>query len=116
MPAPKVQWTPLLRNQVLTLWREGKTASQIAAIMGDEFTHNMILGQLYHHGHMRTGKGSEGVPRRKGTGQRQVRASYPDVEVYKVHPMWGMEEDERRRMIINRAAKGARQAIMESMQ
>ena len=115
MPAPKVNWTPLLRYQVLTLWREGRTATHIAAIMGDEFTHNMILGQLYHHGHMRTGKGSEGIPRRKGTGQRQVRASYSDVEVYKVHPMWGMEDDERRRMIINRAAKGARQTIMESM-
>lgn len=110
MPGPKVAWTPLLRNQVLTLWREGKSASEIAKIMGPDFSRNMVLGQLFHTGNMRSGVGSNGLSPKKKLAVQRMRASEREYQPeYVVHEMWSMEEDKRRRAIISRAARGARE-------
>ena len=76
-------------------------------------TKNMVLGQLFHMGEMRSGKAVNGVsPRQPGnrTYTYQKREKVPPMIV---NDVWSMEEDARRKAFINRAAKGAREMLRE---
>lgn len=113
MPVPKVVWTDDLRAQVKALYRSGKTAREVAAIMGDGITHNMVLGQLYSMGAMRSGKASNGESPRLLSSRKGP--TYPKREkapVSHVNEVWGMDEDARRLKFAQRAAKGARAQLL----
>lgn len=117
MPAPKVEWTDAMREQVRQLYLvEGKSAREIAETMGGDITKNMVLGQLYSMGAMRNGKASNGESPRLLKAQKPP--TYPKREtgpISYVNEMWGMEEDARRRKFAQRAAKGAKAQLMAIM-
>lgn len=119
MPAPKIKWTDDLRNKVKELWREGKSSPEIASILGREFTKNMVLGQLYAMGEMRSGKASNGAsprqpkPRPKTYAKREKDPNKPP----QANDVWGADDETRRRRFTQKAAAGARAqlAALEAM-
>ncbi|MEQ9634623.1 MAG: hypothetical protein RLW68_00915 [Devosia marina] len=117
MPAPKIEWTDAMRDKVREYYLiEGKSAREIAEIMGDGITKNMVLGQLYNMGAMRKGKASNGDSPRLLSSRKAP--TYPKREtgpVAHVNEMWGMEEDARRRKFTQKAARGARAALLAIM-
>lgn len=116
MPAPKVVWTDDLRNKVKELWRDGKSSPEIASTLGREFTKNMVLGQLYAMGEMRSGKASNGEsPRLLKTRKPPTYPKRETGPISHVNEMWGMEEDARRRKFAQRAARGARAQLLAIM-
>lgn len=117
MPAPKIQWTEEMRDKVRELYLiEGKSAREISEIMGDGITKNMVLGQLYHMGAMRKGKASNGEsPRLPKTRKAPTYPKRETGPIAHVNEVWGMEEDARRRKFTQKAAKGARAALMAIM-
>lgn len=118
MPQPKVIWTDELREEVKRLYRSGLTATEVAAQIGPDITKNMVLGQLFHMGAMRSGKGSKGVGTRAPRSAKSTSDSaepYEKVRLPPVNEVWGLDENERRRRFATKAARAAREQLMALM-
>lgn len=114
MGAAKIQWTDAMRAEIVRLYKiEGKSSKEIAQIMGGGMTKNMVLGQLFHMGEMRSGKAVNGVSPRQRGKRKSTYQKREKVAPMIVNDVWSMEEDARRKAFMSRAAKGARALLME---
>ena len=65
-PAGKPAWSEERKDRAIALWKEGRSASQIAMELGGGLTRNAVIGKLHRHGIWR-GEQS----RAPGTGTKQ---------------------------------------------
>lgn len=118
MSMPMAEWTPEIQDKVAALWKEGKSATEIATELGGEISRNAVLGRIYRMGLARNG--AKQVPpsykseHQKKYDERRWKPEDPSpVTKYPVNEIWNLEENERRKAFAARAAKGARQTLKE---
>lgn len=103
MPVAMISWTPKKIDALRTMWLDGKSAGQIAAVIG--VSRDSVLGRVYRMGLARNGhKPAVKAPRVAAppTPPRQMQ------RLPQAASLWSMPEDKRRALIAKRASAAAR--------